>query len=123
MKTFLIIILTLIWMQSFGQSGQLIIGKGYSASPDSTSIKVYISIQNDLDVIIENVKLIYDRQQILAIKKLKSGKKRCYSFLKKDLKGENIFILQYRTLADTLSGTDEISYNIHEVEVSGHQRP
>jgi hypothetical protein len=102
---------------SFGQSGQLVIGKGYSAQQDSTSDKVYISIENYLDFRIDNIILVHDKQTILKIRSLKSENRKCYSFLKKELKGDNMFILQYKTLSDTLRGTDEIRYNIHRLEI------
>lgn len=110
-------------IQTFGQGGQIIIGKGYSARQDSTSDKVYISIRNDLGFTIKDVKLTYDKQPLLAIQKLASGRKKCYSFLKNELKGNNIFILQFGTLTDTLRGTDDISYNIHYLELSNPQKP
>lgn len=118
MKVLITIILTLTANQIFGQGGQLIIGKGYSAGQDSTSDKVYISIQNDLDYVIKDIKLRYDKQTILTIRALKSGRKKCYSFLKEDLEGNNVFILQVGSMTDSLRGTDEISYNIHLLELS-----
>jgi hypothetical protein len=108
---------------AFGQGGQLVIGKGYGARLDSTSDKVYISIENYLDYEIKDVILIHDKQTILNVRNLKSGKRKCYSFLKKDLKGDNAFILKYATLSDTLRGTDEISYRIHKLEIVADPSP
>lgn len=120
MKILLTIILILTANRTIGQDRQLIIGKSYSAEQDTTSDKVYISIQNDLDYVIKDIRLTHDKQPILTIRTLKGGSKKCYSFLKKDLKGDNVFILQLGTMTDTLKRTDDISYSIHRLEIS-HQ--
>ncbi|NOS93075.1 MAG: hypothetical protein HOP30_14220 [Cyclobacteriaceae bacterium] len=123
MKIRLTILLMTTLFPVFGQGGQLVIGKEYSARQDSTSGKVYISIKNYLDYEIEDVTLTYDKQIILKVHSLKSDKRKCYSFLKKELKGDNVFILRYKNLTDTLRGKDEISYDIHKLEIMIDPRP
>jgi hypothetical protein len=123
MKILLTIVLIMTANRTFGQDGQLIIGRSYSAGQNSTVDKVYISIQNDLDYVMKDINLTYDKQPILTIRTLKGGSKKCYSFLKKELRGENVFILQIGAMSDTLRGTDEISYNLHVLEFSNQAKP
>jgi hypothetical protein len=123
MKILLTTIFILTLSQAFGQAGQLIIGKVYKAGRDSTSTKVYVSIQNDLDFVIRDIVLTYDKQRILTVKRIKSDERKCYSFPKKELRGDNLLILLYGAMTDTLTHTDEVSYNIHELEISSIQKP
>lgn len=123
MKILLTILLSIILSEIFAQDERVIIGKGYSATEDSISDKVYISIMNDLEVTIRGISLTHDMQRILTIETLKNGTKKCYSFLKRDLKGNRVFILQYGMLTDTVRATDDISYTIHELEITSHRKP
>lgn len=108
----------MIFFSSFGQVQRLVVGKAYSSQPDSTSDKVYISIQNDLDYTLRGIKVMHDKQLLLIVPVLKSGKRKHYSFNKKELSGDDVFILNYGTLSDTLRRTDDIHYNIHKLEIA-----
>lgn len=119
MKRLLVFIFTLSFTYGFGQRDEIVIGKSYHASQDSTVEKVYISLENNLGFGLKNIRLMHDKQVILTIKSLKSEEKKCFSFSKNELKGKRTFILHYGKMVDRSDNTDDVRYDFHGLELSG----
>jgi len=119
-----IVVCILIHLSINGQSkdsssaANIVIGKQYLKGQNTKAKNLNISVKNDLQNGIDGIEIFYDNSRIVSIDKMKAGEEKTFSIPKKKLRGNNIIVLKYENLIDTLKNTDEIKYNIHMLEIA-----